>query len=72
MYEVAGQFLSLLNSDPAYLDPGSGSMLLQLILAGLIGAGIAIRVFWRRILGIFGIKPKAEPSEENSEDIDPS
>ena len=32
-----------------YLDPGFGSMVLQLVLAGLLGAGVLIRVFWKRI-----------------------
>lgn len=33
----------------AYLDPGTGSILLQALAAAAIGAG----VFWRRILGFF-------------------
>lgn len=33
----------------AYLDPGSGSMLLQVLLAVLLGAGVAIKIFWRNI-----------------------
>jgi hypothetical protein len=37
-----------------YLDPGSGSVLLQLILAGLLGAGVVVRVFWKKIRGLFG------------------
>ena len=37
----------------AYLDPASGSMLLQLILGGIAGAIVAVRLFWHRILGFF-------------------
>lgn len=33
----------------AYIDPGSGSYVLQLILAGLLGAGVAVRIYWKRI-----------------------
>jgi len=33
----------------AYLDPGSGSYLIQIILAGLLTAGIAIKSFWLQI-----------------------
>ena len=36
-----------------YLDPGFGSMVLQLVLAGLLGIGVFIRVFWKNIKGIF-------------------
>lgn len=32
-----------------YLDPGSGSYLLQLLIAGLLGAGLVIRMNWNRI-----------------------
>ncbi len=36
-----------------YLDPGFGSMVLQFILAGILGAGVIIRIFWKRIKGVF-------------------
>jgi hypothetical protein len=32
-----------------YLDPGSGSMLIQLILAAVLSIGIAVRIFWNKI-----------------------
>ena len=37
----------------AYLDPGSGSMMLQMLLAGVAGVALAIKMFWRRILSYF-------------------
>jgi hypothetical protein len=40
------------NSAFAYLDPASGSLLLQLILGGAAGAAVAVRLFWRRIVGL--------------------
>jgi hypothetical protein len=33
----------------AYLDPGAGSMLLQVLLGGLAAAGVIVRLFWRNI-----------------------
>ena len=43
----------------AYLDPGSGSMILQLILAGIASVAVMIRVFWSKIKGLLGLnKPK--------------
>lgn len=36
-----------------YLDPGFGSMVLQLILAGILGAGLVIRMFWKNIKNLF-------------------
>ena len=37
----------------AYLDPGTGSYVLQLALAALLGALFAIRLFWGRIKSFF-------------------
>jgi hypothetical protein len=33
----------------AYLDGGSASMLLQMILAGLVGAAMTIKMYWQKI-----------------------
>jgi len=33
----------------AYLDPGAGSMILQMILGGLAGVSLFVRLFWKRI-----------------------
>jgi hypothetical protein len=37
----------------AYLDPGTGSYLLQLALAGVLGASYAVKHFWSRLKGLF-------------------
>jgi hypothetical protein len=37
----------------AYLDPGTGSYILQLALAALVGALFAVRLFWGRIKAFF-------------------
>lgn len=44
----------------AYLDPGSGSMLLQLILGGVAGVAVAVKLYWRKALGLFGVRSKDE------------
>lgn len=38
----------------AYLDPGTGSYIFQIIIAALMGALFMLRVFWARITGFFG------------------
>lgn len=40
----------------AYLDAGSGSMILQILLGGLAGIAVILKLFWQRILRLFGIK----------------
>jgi hypothetical protein len=37
----------------AYVDPGTGSYLLQLALAGVLAAGYVLRTFWARIVRFF-------------------
>ncbi len=47
----------------AYLDPASGSLLLQLILGGVAGLALAFKLFWHRIQRLFVKKPKDEKPE---------
>ncbi len=37
----------------AYIDPGTGSYVLQLIIAALVGASFTIKIFWKKIVRIF-------------------
>ena len=47
----------------AYLDPGSGSMMLQLIAGGLAAAAVTLKVYWRRFLVFLRIR---KPQEETT------
>ena len=42
----------------AYLDPGTGSLLIQMLIAGVVGAGVVVKIYWRKIRtfvsGLFG------------------
>lgn len=51
----------------AYLDPGSGSFILQLILASLVGVGFFFRSFWTKLFSKFR-KPNPDASAEEEED----
>ena len=33
----------------AYLDPGTGSIIVQMLIGTLVGAGVAIKVYWQKI-----------------------
>jgi hypothetical protein len=33
----------------AYIDPGTGSFVIQGIIAAVVGAGVAVKLFWSRI-----------------------
>jgi hypothetical protein len=53
-------------SPHAYLDPGSGSFLVQLAIAALLGLGVAFRASWGKIKGWFGSKPKTDEDDDDS------
>jgi hypothetical protein len=47
----------------AYIDPGSGSMLLQALAGGAAAAAVFGRLYWRRLLRFLHIrKPEDEAS----------
>lgn len=50
----------------AYLDPGTGSYILQLILGVLLGAFFAIKIFWKNIKASFSnLFSKRQKNEED-------
>lgn len=51
----------------AYLDPGSGSYIFQILLAGLVGSLFAIKLYWGKIVSFFKKENHSE-SEENNHD----
>ncbi len=44
-----------------YVDPGSGSMILQLLLGGVSGLYVIFRLFKQKILRMFGIETEPAP-----------
>jgi hypothetical protein len=48
--------LSVSLSILAYIDPGTGSIVLQALVASVVGAAIAVKLFWHRILKFLGIR----------------
>jgi hypothetical protein len=49
----------------AYLDPGTGSMLLQVILGGIAAVGVAIKLYWHKLRAAFGMARKEETEDES-------
>ena len=58
---------SILERDLAYLDPGSGSYFLQLILASLMGALFVLGVYRKKVTDFFRnlFSSKKEDEEQN-------
>ena len=57
--------LVLPGSAIAYLDPGTGSMMLQVILGGIAAIGVALKLFWYRIIAFLGFGKKS-PGKDDS------
>jgi len=48
----------------AYVDPGTGGMLVQLVTGGVAGGLVLLRLYWGRLKTLFTRTPPAgEPSE---------
>ncbi len=64
-------FLGVLRVDTpahAYLDPGTGSMLLQLLLGGVAGALVVGKLYWHRVKAFF--RPGPTPSQNQDPTVD--
>jgi len=48
----------------AYLDPGTGSMILQGLIGGIAGGMFAIRLYWSKLKTRFGRVPAASEDAE--------
>lgn len=62
--EVIG---SILKTGDLYLDPGSGSYILQILLAALLGSAFAIKMYWKKLVSFFR-KPRPADGGENETD----
>jgi hypothetical protein len=45
----------------AYLDPGSGSMILQMLLGGVAAVAVSIKMFGKKVFKTFAFWKKDEP-----------
>ncbi|MDX1460861.1 MAG: hypothetical protein R3348_07375 [Xanthomonadales bacterium] len=50
----------------AYLDPGTGSMILQVVLGGIAAVAVALKLFWYRIIGFFGFGKDVSGEDDTS------
>ncbi len=50
---VALAILALPRMAAAYVDPAAGSLVLQLVLGGVAGLGVALKLSYRRVKALF-------------------
>ncbi len=67
-----GIVLGCLVCEPAfaYLDPGTGSILIQGLIAAIAGGLFAIKAYWHRLKGFFS-KSSRDDSREKKEEEPP-
>jgi hypothetical protein len=68
MIVLASHLLSALASPEPYLDPGSGSVLLQLLLAAILGVGVILRTQWSKIKSLFRGKDVSDKDPDDDEE----
>lgn len=54
----------------AYLDPGSGSLMLQILFGGAGAVLVILKLYWRRFLTLFGTGKEKKTNTE-TEDLQP-
>ena len=57
-------------SPPLYLDPGSGSILIQMLVAAALGAGLLIRSQWAKIKQMLGMSSAEETKKDEDDFLD--
>ena len=45
--------ISVLLRPLMYLDPSSGSFIIQMLLAGFLGIAVAVKIYWKKIVAFF-------------------
>jgi hypothetical protein len=62
-------FLLLLASAPdahAYLDPGTGSFLLQVLIGGIAGSLVTVKLYWAKVKAFFANGRRSAVDSKNA------
>ena len=66
LFSMNNQLLSIILSVLVYIDPGTGSIILQAIVATFVGAAVAAKIYWHKILKFLGIRKKYPKRNEDN------
>lgn len=53
----------------AYLDPGTGSIILQAIVATVASSLFVIKIYWYKLKALFGVSRNAADREDESDSV---
>ncbi len=62
-------FLTI-SSAQAYLDPGTGSIIVQAILGLLAAIAVALKLYWHKFLKLIGIRKNINLDDKNNPNQD--
>ena len=51
----------------AYLDPGSGSYLIQIVIASIAGVGFILKSNWQKVKSFFQSREKERPNDREED-----
>jgi hypothetical protein len=57
-------YLAFPPSAHAYLDPGTGSFIFQLLIAGLAGVAFLVKVYWNKIMRFVSRRDTSEDQDQ--------
>jgi hypothetical protein len=66
---VIGAVREITSFNITYIGPGTGSLIIQAVLAAMLGAAVAARLYWSRIKRFFSRK-KGEQEPEPEPEVD--
>jgi NhaP-type Na+/H+ or K+/H+ antiporter len=74
MFSSITFLLSVILKPAAYLDPGSGSFIIQLLFGAVVGGLVVMRAYWSRIRAYFNksdqeITTTDQGAPESSDDV---
>lgn len=61
-----GMIFIILRAARSYLDPGSGSLIIQLLIAIVVGILATFRLWKSRLLSLFGIREETDEEDDES------
>ncbi len=59
-----------ISSAHAYLDPGTGSIIVQALIGFLAAVAVALKLYWHKFLRFLGIRKKINFDDENNNSQD--
>ena len=66
MFVVLAALVLMPHEAFAYIDPGSGSAILQGVLGALAAVAVVLKLYWHRLLRIFGIGKNSDTTMDKS------